>query len=93
MTGARLRVAVAGAGMISHHHLVGWRRHPSVDVIAICDPDEERARKRCAEFDVPLAFHDFGAMLRDMRPDAVDIASPMETHAPLVLGEKIGSPL
>ena len=34
-----LRIGLAGAGMISHHHLVAWSRDPRAEVVAICDPD------------------------------------------------------
>lgn len=78
------RVALAGAGMISHHHLLAWSRLPEVAVVAICDPSEQRARERCAAFKIPEAFTDFATMLERTRPDAVDIATPVATHAPLV---------
>lgn len=33
-----LRVALAGAGWVSEHHLRGWARAPAATVVAICDP-------------------------------------------------------
>lgn len=82
----RLRVALAGAGNISYHHLVAWRRQqPAAEVVAICDPDEGRARARCAEFGIARSYSDVQAMLARESPDAVDIATPMETHAAHVL--------
>jgi predicted dehydrogenase len=83
--GARpLKVAVAGAGFISQFHLVGWKGMPNIEVVAICDPLLERAQSRAKEFDVTAAYSDFAEMLEREHPDAVDIATPVETHAALV---------
>jgi predicted dehydrogenase len=78
---APLRVAIAGAGMISRHHLIGWRAlAPQVEVVAICDPMVDRARARADEFGVPAVYQDRNHMLDEVRPAALDIASPRETH-------------
>ncbi len=78
-----LRVAVAGAGWVSVHHLAAWRTLPEVDVVAICDPDTARAAARAAEFGIALTFTDAAEMLERTRPDALDIAAPVEAHAGL----------
>ena len=41
-----LKVAVAGAGMISWYHLISWRNlGERVRLVAVCDPDAGRAAK------------------------------------------------
>lgn len=83
--GARpLKVAVAGAGFISQFHLAGWKAMPNVEVVAVCDPVVEKAQARAREFAVAATYTDFAEMLECARPDAVDIATPVGTHAPLV---------
>ena len=79
----RLRIGIAGAGAISQFHLAGWRALPDVDLVAICDPDDDRAAARAAEFGIPTRYTDFAAMLAAERLDAVDIITPVGTHAPL----------
>ena len=79
-----LRIGLAGAGMISHYHLVAWQRDSRAEVIALCDPDLARAQRRAAEFAIPAVYSDLDAMLAEHELDAVDIASPRETHAALV---------
>jgi D-apiose dehydrogenase len=77
-----LRVALAGAGMISAHHLAAWRSLGArVEMVAICDPDLARARKRADEFGVAKFYRDAEAMLADETIDALDVATPRETHA------------
>lgn len=85
MPGAeRLRVGLAGAGMISRHHLIAWSRLDSVQVVAVCDPDRERAQARAVEFAIPNVYGSADDMFGGVAIDAVDIATPRETHADLV---------
>src|SRR5262245_16937757 len=79
-----LRIAMVGAGMISHHHLIAWSREPRAKVVAICDPDLERAKKRAVEFGISATYHGLSSLLAAQEVDALDIASPRETHATLV---------
>jgi D-apiose dehydrogenase len=79
-----LKVVVAGAGSISPYHLTGWQQVVNAEVVAICDPDLERARARAVTFGVQRAYTDFATMLDRERPDAVEILTPVVTHAPLV---------
>lgn len=77
-----LKVAFAGAGMISWYHLVGWRAlGERVRLVAICDPDPERAAKRAKEFSIAKVYRDADAMFAAESIDALDVASPRETHA------------
>jgi len=77
-----LRVAFAGAGMISWHHLTAWRKlGQSVALVAVCDPDQARAAERAAEFSIPSTYRDAEAMLAAESIDALDVASPRSTHA------------
>ena len=80
-----LRVAVAGAGMVSAHHLRAWRSLPDARVVAIADPELARAQRRAQEFGIDAAYSDAGAMLDAERPDALDIAAGHAAHRPLCL--------
>jgi predicted dehydrogenase len=77
-----LRVALAGAGMISWFHLAAWRAlGERVRVVAVCDPDPVRARERAQEFSIPNVYADGDAMFAAEAIDALDVASPRQTHA------------
>jgi D-apiose dehydrogenase len=78
-----LRIAVAGAGAISQYHLTGWREATDVELVAICDPAIDKARAKADEFRIPRTYADFSHMLAAERPDAVDIITPVGTHARL----------
>jgi predicted dehydrogenase len=68
--------------MISWYHMVAWRNLGArVQVVAVCDPDRPKAAKRAEEFGIPQVYQDAAAMLDAERLDALDVASPRETHA------------
>ena len=81
----RLRIAMAGAGFASGLHLAGWKRLDNAEVVAICDPDVEKAAARAREFGVAGVYNDAAAMLADVKPDALDVVAPMHMHVRLCL--------
>ena len=79
----KLRVGFAGAGAISRFHMAGWRETDEAEVLAICDPDGGRARALAEAFGVPRTYSGLAEMLDAESLDAVDIATPVGTHAEL----------
>jgi predicted dehydrogenase len=76
-----LRVALIGAGMISEYHLNAWSRLAKrARIVAVADPDRARAVKRAETFGIPKIYTDVSSLLDGEKLDAVDIASPRETH-------------
>jgi len=80
----RLKMGVVGLGM-GRGHARGYHSHPQADLVAICDPDEERLRAVQEEFDVPRTYTDAEAMFRSENLDGVSIAVPNKFHAPLTI--------
>ena len=81
----RLRIALAGAGMVTRHHLIGWSRAQGAEVVAICNRSVDRARERAAEFRIPAVYGSLEEMLDHERPDALDVAVAADLHAPYAL--------
>jgi len=79
----RLRIALAGAGWVSAHHLAAWKSVAGAEVVAICDPSLERAEARAREFGVARVYADAAEMLQVLHPDALDIAAPVAAHGAL----------
>jgi len=79
----KLRVGLAGAGAISQYHFVGWAGMLDAQVVAVCDVDETRARAKAASFGIQATYPDFSAMIERESLDAVDIVTPVGTHAAL----------
>lgn len=80
----KLKVAITGAGAISEFHLKGWQAQQGVEIAAICDPDKDRAAAQAERFGIAQVFTDMAEMLDAVQPDAVDIITPVGSHAPLV---------
>jgi D-apiose dehydrogenase len=80
----RLKVALAGAGMVSRHHLIAWSRCAEAEIVAIADPVLERAQARAEEFAIPQAFDSIESMLAAGGIEALDVATPLDTHAAAV---------
>ncbi len=81
MTHDRIRVAIAGAGMVTRHHLIAWSRAPKVQVAAIQNRTPAKAYKLADEFGIPHVYGELEEMLAKEKPDALDIAVSMELHA------------
>jgi predicted dehydrogenase len=84
----KIRLALIGAGGISHAHAKGMLAHPDkIECVAICDVSEENRRARTAQLGGRAAlFQDWKEMLATMggEIDAVDICLPHHLHAPAI---------
>ena len=79
----RLRGAVVGAGYFSQFHFDAWDRIPDVDLVAVCDSDETRARQVAASHRIAHVYQDVSSMLEAERPDFVDLITPPAGHQAL----------
>jgi predicted dehydrogenase len=76
-------IGVAGAGGISHTHLLAYRGKANRDlarVVAICDVDEARANEQAKTYGIERVFTDYEAMLADPAVQAVSICTPPFLH-------------
>lgn len=81
----KLRVGVLGCGMISFDHLTAWSRESRAEVVAVCDPDQAKAAERAKAFDIGQTFTSAKKMIASDKIDALDIITPRQTHADLIL--------
>jgi len=79
-----MRGAVIGCGFFSDNHLHSWRQIEEVDLVAVCDIDESKAKAAAATFGIPKSYTDASSMLAAEKLDFVDIVTTMPTHRPLV---------
>ncbi len=80
----KLRVATIGAGYFARFHHDAWARMDDVDLAAICDLDEAKAREASAAASAPPVFTDARKMLDAVDVDLIDIATPPATHLDMV---------
>ena len=76
----RVRLGIVGIGNIAPINAAGYLEHPLCDVVAICEPREEKARRVAAEWGVPKVYTDLDSLLADDEIDAVEILTPTHMH-------------
>jgi len=80
----KLGLAVVGCGRISQSHLKAAKAlGDDVEVVAVVDAVESKARARAEEFGVETVYTSLDAALADERVEAVDICTQPVFHAPL----------
>jgi UDP-N-acetyl-2-amino-2-deoxyglucuronate dehydrogenase len=73
------RVALVGCGRISANHFEAFARIDGLELVAVCDTVEERARAAGEAWNVPW-FTSFDLMLSTVACDVVTIATPSGLH-------------
>jgi predicted dehydrogenase len=76
------KVAIVGCGKIADSHAEQIARVPGSSVVAACDRELLMAKQLCERFAVPNAVADLDDVLA-LKPDAVHITTPPETHFPI----------
>ena len=78
-------IAVIGAGYWGPNLVRNFRNNPEWDLVAVCDLDEARARKVIGNRSTVDVESSVARLLSRKDIDAVAIATPARTHAPLAL--------
>ena len=74
------KVAVLGCGFFSTNHINSWKNFKDVDLVAVCDLDEERAIKASNLTVGTPYFTNAELMLNETKPDVVDIVTTAPSH-------------
>jgi predicted dehydrogenase len=75
-----LKGVVLGAGYFAPFQYEAWTRIPEVDIVAMYNRTEERARPILSRFGVSRYYGDWQEMIDREQPDFVDIITPPDTH-------------
>lgn len=77
-----VNVGVIGVGGRGETNLAGVAAIEGVNIVALCDVDEEALAKAAAKFPKASLDHDFRKLIERKEVDAVVISTPDHTHAP-----------
>ncbi|WP_078394283.1 Gfo/Idh/MocA family protein [Shouchella patagoniensis] len=83
--GERIRIGVIGAGSISDMHLNSYAESDEAELIAICDLNEERAKKKAALYSAKRTYVNYKDLLADPEIDAVSICTWNNSHAEITI--------
>ena len=79
------KIGIIGAGGMLQYHAAGFKA-AGAELHAICDMNQDAAKKAANAYDVPNVFADSQKMLEELQDlDAVSIITPNRTHRPLAL--------
>ncbi|HEX8339397.1 MAG TPA: Gfo/Idh/MocA family oxidoreductase [Tepidisphaeraceae bacterium] len=77
-----IRIGVIGCGAIAQRrHLPEAQRHPDVELVAVCDPLEARAKEIGEKFGAASTYTDHRKLLAAGGLDAIIVATPNTLHA------------
>lgn len=79
-TGKKLRVAIIGCGGISQTHLDVYKKFEDVEIVAGCDINPDRLKIMEEKWGVTRNYKDWKQLLKEVKPDAVDICTPNGVH-------------
>jgi predicted dehydrogenase len=81
-----VRIGIVGAGAVSdYHHVPGIRLDRRAVLAGVCDASGELVEKRKKEWGIEFGATDPMTFVTDDRIDAVVIATPNDTHAPIAI--------
>lgn len=81
----KVRLGIIGGGRIADLNILGYLDHPKCVVSAVCDINEDIARKRKEEWGAEWYCTDYRKLLDSPDIDAVEILSPHRLHRPMVI--------
>ena len=79
----RLRVAIAGGGIVGLDHAAAYGAQPDAELVAVLGRDAERTAAVADRLGV-RAYTDLDDLLKTERLDAMSVCTPTATHRPVV---------
>jgi predicted dehydrogenase len=80
-----IRVAIVGCGRISDLHQLGYRDRTDARILAVCDTNLTRARKKAREWGAEKVYTDYQQLLNDKQVDLVELLTPHHLHCPMTV--------
>src|SRR5581483_8259277 len=81
----RVGFGVIGAGLFGENHALVYSRLPGVELVAVCDQNEARAREVAERYGARTHATDYRQLLANPDIRAVSIATPDFAHAEIAL--------
>ncbi|KAA0965487.1 Gfo/Idh/MocA family oxidoreductase [Sporosarcina sp. ANT_H38] len=80
-----LKVGVIGGGSISEFHINPYMKNDEVELVALCDSNEQRLVKVGERYSVTELYSNYEELLRNSEIDAVSICTWNNTHAVIAI--------
>ena len=77
----KVKFALIGCGRISENHLDAIKQVSVAELAAVCDIDEEKAKKTALENGLSAWYTDIDKMIEEVKPDVCCILTPSGMHS------------
>lgn len=77
---SKIKVAILGCGFFATNHIHSWKSFKDVVLVGVCDLNEQKAINASHLADGAPYFTDAELMLKEVRPDVVDIVTTAPSH-------------
>ncbi|MDY6867204.1 MAG: Gfo/Idh/MocA family oxidoreductase [Chloroflexota bacterium] len=78
-------IGIVGCGRISDMHALGYRDREDAKIIAVCDTNRRRARKKAKEWGAEEVYKDYAELLANPKIDLVELVVPHHPHKPMTV--------
>lgn len=75
-----VKTAIIGAGRWGQVMIDAWQKNPNVSIEAVCDLNEDQAKRVAGQYNIGKAYSDIAEMFQSTEIDAVGIATPDFAH-------------
>ena len=75
-----MKVAIIGCGKIADEHAGALLKIPGCKIVGVCDTEELMAKQLAERNNIDNYFSDVQTMLDSVKPDAVHITTPPQSH-------------
>ncbi len=82
---SKLKIGIIGAGSISQAHLDAYKNNSEVEIYAICDLNEDRARQTAKKYGAAQVFTDYKELLSHPEIHSVSICTWNNSHAQIAI--------
>jgi len=76
----KIRTGIIGSGFVGLIHIEALRRLGCVDITALAEVDEERAKQKAGQLSIPKAYGDWRKLIEDEEIQVVHICTPNFLH-------------
>ncbi|MFC0331029.1 Gfo/Idh/MocA family oxidoreductase [Paenibacillus sepulcri] len=76
-----VRIGIIGVGLIGKHHIQQYSAIEGVEIAAVCDINEQEARKTAEQYQISSVYSDYRQMLARDDLTAVDVCLHNNLHA------------
>ncbi len=81
----KLKFGFIGAGRITDMHVPAFRNNEKAEIYAVCDANEDVAKRRQKEWNCQKYYTNYHDLLNDKNIDAVEITTPHYLHKQMVI--------